>query len=80
MSAPPEQPSAPRKVLVTGSSRGIGRTTAVAFASQGDTVAVHYASSRDDAEQTLALLPGTGHVAIAGDIGDLAVARSLARP
>jgi NAD(P)-dependent dehydrogenase (short-subunit alcohol dehydrogenase family) len=31
-----------RGVLVTGASRGTGRATAVAFARQGDAVAVHY--------------------------------------
>ena len=66
-----------RGVLITGASRGIGRATAVAFAQRGDRIAVHYARSRDDAEQTLAELPGSGHVLIQGDLGDAAVARAV---
>ncbi|HTX80826.1 MAG TPA: SDR family NAD(P)-dependent oxidoreductase [Streptosporangiaceae bacterium] len=31
-----------RKILVTGSSRGIGRAVAQAFAAAGDTVAIHH--------------------------------------
>lgn len=66
-----------RGVLVTGASRGIGRATALAFAERGDRIAVHYARSRDDAEQTLADLPGSGHVLVRGDIGDAAAARAV---
>jgi NAD(P)-dependent dehydrogenase (short-subunit alcohol dehydrogenase family) len=66
-----------RRVLVTGASRGIGRAVALAFAERGDRVAVHYASSREDAEETLAQLPGEGHALIAGDIGDPAVAQRI---
>lgn len=57
-----------RRVLVTGASRGIGRAVALAFAEHGDRVAVHYATRREDAEETLARLPGTGHVLVAGDL------------
>lgn len=66
-----------RKILVTGASSGIGRATALAFAELGDTVAVHYATNRNGAEQTRSILPGDGHMIIRGDIGDPAQARDL---
>ncbi|MFI9504105.1 SDR family NAD(P)-dependent oxidoreductase [Nocardia sp. NPDC052566] len=57
-----------RGVLVTGGSSGIGRAIATAFARSGDRVAVHYSSRRDNAEKTLAGLPGEGHVLVEGDL------------
>lgn len=54
---------------MTGASRGIGRAVALAFAEGGDRVAVQYASRREDAEETLRNLPGTGHVLIESDLG-----------
>ncbi len=59
-----------RRVLVTGSSRGIGRAIAIAFAKAGERVAVHYGSSRDDAESVLAALPGEGHVLVQADMAE----------
>lgn len=59
-----------RGVLVTGASGGIGRTVAVAFAREGDRVAVHYRARRAEAERTLAELPGDGHALVSGDLAD----------
>lgn len=47
MTAPPTTPS--RVVLVTGSSRGLGRASALRFGELGYRVAVHYSSSADSA-------------------------------
>jgi 3-oxoacyl-[acyl-carrier protein] reductase len=59
-----------RGVLVTGASGGIGRAVAVAFAREGDRVAVHYSTRLAEAEQTLARLPGDGHALVSGDLAD----------
>ncbi|GAB2711245.1 hypothetical protein GCM10027089_38840 [Nocardia thraciensis] len=66
-----------RGVLVTGASRGIGRAIAVAFAENGDRVAVHYSSRRAEAERTLAGLPGDGHTLVGGDVGTAAGAAAI---
>ncbi|MFE1785802.1 SDR family NAD(P)-dependent oxidoreductase [Streptomyces sp. NPDC059506] len=68
--AVPPFPATGRRVLVSGASRGIGRAVARAFAANGDRVAVHWASRREDAEATLAGLPGTGHVLLGADLAD----------
>lgn len=50
--------------IVTGSSTGIGRSIAVAFARAGADVAVHYSKNLVDAEQTAALVRKQGQKAI----------------
>ena len=42
-------------VLVTGSGRGLGRGIAVELAKNGFTVAIHYGSSSEGAQETIAL-------------------------
>ena len=56
--------------LVTGASRGIGRATAIALASEGANVVINYASSKDAAEQVVAEIAAAGGSAIAlpGDV------------
>ncbi|OVZ55433.1 short chain dehydrogenase [Pigmentiphaga sp. NML080357] len=54
-------PSSSRPVaLVTGAARRIGREIALALARAGWNVAVHYATSRDAAQETCAMLHGLG--------------------
>jgi len=43
-----------KKVLVTGSSSGIGQAAAIMFAKQGSFVGVHYFRTKDGAQKTLA--------------------------
>jgi 3-oxoacyl-[acyl-carrier protein] reductase len=66
-----------RKILVTGSSRGIGRAIAQAFARGGDSVAVHHRGSPVLAAEVLAGLPGDGHVIVQADIADPAAVRGM---
>ncbi len=66
-----------RSVLVTGSSRGIGRAIAAAFAAAGDRVAVHHRDSPDLAAHVLASLPGDGHVVVQADLADPAAVREM---
>lgn len=54
-----------KSALVTGSSRGIGRATAERLAKDGALVAVHYAASRDAAEQTVKNITAAGGRAFA---------------
>lgn len=55
--------------LVTGASRGIGRSTAEKLAARGLRIAVHYRGNRAAAEATLASLPGAGHALFAAELG-----------
>lgn len=61
-----------KRIVVTGSSRGIGAGIVKYLANQGARVAVTYSSSPDSAEKVLAGLEGDGHMLIAMNVGDAA--------
>lgn len=52
-----------KTALVTGASRGIGRATALALASAGARVLVHYGQSATDAEEVVSLIRSKGGAA-----------------
>ena len=66
-----------RKILVTGSSRGIGAAIARAFAGAGDAVAVHHRDSAELAAAVAASLPGSGHVVVRADVADPGAVRAM---
>ena len=69
----------PKTALVTGAARRVGRAIAMALAEAGWNVAVHYGSSRDEAEETagdLAALGVQAH-AIQADLSDEEQVRGL---
>ena len=66
-----------QRVLVTGSSKGVGAATARQFAAAGACVTVHYYSDRRGGEGVLASLPGEGHILLQADVSTPEGARSL---
>ena len=67
----------PRRVLVTGGSRGIGAAVCRAFADLGDVVAVHCGAKLAAAEELVERLPGEGHVVVQADLRDADEVRAM---
>jgi len=57
--------TAPKRALVTGAARRLGRAMALSLAERGYDLAVHYAGSRDEAEATVAEIRSLGQRAVA---------------
>ena len=57
-------------VLVTGASRGIGRSIAIEFAKLNAKVIVHYNRNKEAAERVLSEMAGDGHIMVKGDLAD----------
>lgn len=63
-----------KTALITGASRGIGKTIATKFAAEGATVAVHYGRSASEAEAVVAEIIANGGKAFAvqADVANVA--------
>ncbi len=69
-----------RKILVTGASRGLGRSIALELGKQGHSVAVHYGRSSAEAEAVAEQIRASGGsaVLVQGDLSSLEGAKAVA--
>jgi NAD(P)-dependent dehydrogenase (short-subunit alcohol dehydrogenase family) len=66
-----------KHVLITGSSRGIGKATAMAFAKKGAKVGINYRNNDAVAQQTLQEVAGDGHSLFKRDISQKSETKAL---
>ena len=73
MKTPEEQKLKGKVAIITGSSRGMGRASALLFAEHGAKVVVNYNGNKDAAEQVVKKIKevGSDAIAIQADIGKL---------
>jgi 3-oxoacyl-[acyl-carrier protein] reductase len=71
--------SAPRAAIVTGGSRGIGRTVARHLAGDGFSIVIGYAANKDEAAAAVAEVEAKGAqaIAVAADVADSRAVASL---
>jgi 3-oxoacyl-[acyl-carrier protein] reductase len=66
-----------KNALITGAAQGIGRAITQHLAAEGARIALHYRSSHDQAEKTLASLSGDNHFLLRADLAQPDEARTL---
>lgn len=66
-----------KRVLITGSSRGIGRAAAQLFSQTGAKVVIHYHQNEAAGKEALASLEGVGHHLLQADLADPQAVRKL---
>ena len=78
----PQQRLKDQVAIVTGASRGIGKATAIALATEGAKVMINYARSSDAAEALAAEITKAGGAAIAlqADVSQVDQVDALKRP
>ncbi|HVB14538.1 MAG TPA: SDR family oxidoreductase [Candidatus Dormibacteraeota bacterium] len=71
--------SSAKAALVTGASRGMGRSIAVALAERGHDVGINFSRSRDEAEETAELVRACGRepLLLQADVSDEAAVRAM---
>jgi 3-oxoacyl-[acyl-carrier protein] reductase len=68
-----------RVALVTGGSRGIGKAVCLALAKEGAAIAVNYRSGKEQADEVVSEIEGSGGraMAVAGDVADYTQAEAM---
>ncbi|NNF00382.1 MAG: 3-oxoacyl-ACP reductase FabG [Pyrinomonadaceae bacterium] len=76
----PENLFAGKTAIITGSSRGVGRATALRLAEAGANVVINYLNREDAANETVELCTrkGVGAIAVQGDVSNWLEARNIA--
>lgn len=70
-----------KTAIVTGSSRGVGRATALRLAEGGANVVVNYLSNDSEADETVRLCQekGVEAIAVQGDVSEFLAAKEIAK-